>query len=419
MSRHGIWIALVLAGTVPAAEFLPPADLPPIEAVTALLDEHPVVREAEARLLVAAADRDALRSGPHEAELQFSGQRRDTTGDPRRSNEWSASIERGFRLFGKAGLDRQIGARGITEAQENVGDARHETGRQLLALWYGALRASRELGLRADQASLLEEVRSTVEARTRRGDAARLELLQADAALAQARSAQQQALSRQQAAHGALHASFPNLPVVTPKSVDPVLPMGEQADWVEATLAHSHELLAVQSALEASRLAARRASRDQWLPDPTLGLFYANEQHHDEEIVGMSFAVPIVGGARRAQARRQFGEAEALAALEVATRQRLAAEAVVNWERAVSGVETWRQLQLAAEATTRHADLARRAFELGELPLAESLLARRNAAEAEVAAGQARLDANEAIARMLLDAHRLWPMDEDRESDRY
>jgi outer membrane protein TolC len=150
-----------------------------------------------------------------------------------------------------------------------------------------------------------------------------------------------------------------------------------------------------------------------------LGLFYANEQHHDEEIVGMSFAVPIVGGARRAQARRQFGEAEALAALEVATRQRLAAEAVVNWERAVSGVETWRQLQLAAEATTRHADLARRAFELGELPLAESLLARRNAAEAEVAAGQARLDANEAIARMLLDAHRLWPMDEDRESDRY
>ena len=417
MSRHSVWIALLLAGTLPAAEFPPPADLPPIEAVATLLDEHPVVREAEARLRVAAAERDALGAGSHEVQLRLLGQRRDITGDPRRSNEWSASVERGFRLFGKAGLDRQIGARGVTEAQEKVGDARHETGRQLLGLWYGALRAAEELRLRTDQASLLEEVRGTVETRTRRGDAARLDLLQADAALAQARSAQQQALGRQQAAHGALRASFPSLPAVTPKAVDPVLPAGDQASWVAATLEHNHELLAVQSALEASRLAARRANRDQWLPDPTLGLFYLNEQHHDEEIVGMSVAIPISGGARRAQARKQLGETEALAALEVATRRRLAAEAVVNWEHAVSGVETWRQLEAAAQATTRHADLARRAFELGELPLAESLLARRNAAEAGVAAAQARLDANEAIARLLLDSHRLWPTHDDDEPE--
>ncbi|MCQ3934820.1 MAG: hypothetical protein DPW23_08025, partial [Gammaproteobacteria bacterium] len=180
MSRHIAWIALLVAGTLPAAEFTPPADLPPIEVVSAVLDDHPVVREAEARLRVAAAERDALDAGPHELELRVTGQRRDIAGVADRSDEWSAGIERGFRLFGKAGLDADIGARGMDEAREKVGDARHETARQLLGLWYGALRALTETRLRAAQADLLDEVRSTVATRNRRGDAARLELLEAD-----------------------------------------------------------------------------------------------------------------------------------------------------------------------------------------------------------------------------------------------
>ncbi|MBW7930507.1 MAG: TolC family protein [Gammaproteobacteria bacterium] len=422
MSWHRSWTGFLLAGVVAAAtasahepiDYAPPADLPPLEVVNALLDHHPAVLEAEARLRMAMAERDALRAGSHEAELRLSGQRRDITGDPRDSREWGASIERGFRLFGKAGLDRQIGARGVGEARENVGDARHETGRQLLGLWYGALRAMAENNLRAEQTALLEQVRETVDKRTRRGDAARLELLQADASLAQARSGQQQALGRQQAAVSALRASFPDLPVAMPRTIEPVLPPGGQDEWVTATLAHNHELLAVQNALEASRLAARRASRDR-LPDPTLGIYYQNEQHRDEEVVGVSVAVPIGLGARRAEVRRQFSQAEAFAALELATRQRLAAEALVNWEHAASGTETWRQLQLAAQATTRHAELARRAWELGELPLAEALLARSQAFDAEVAAELARLDANEAISRLLLDAHHLWATEDDDE----
>ncbi|CAG0940003.1 hypothetical protein GPROT2_00828 [Gammaproteobacteria bacterium] len=414
MSRHIAWIALLVAGAAPAAEFTPPADLPPIEVVGAVLDDHPVVREAEARLRVAGAERDALDAGPHELELRVAGQRRDIAGVADRSDEWAAGIERGFRLFGKAGLDADIGARGVDEAREKVGDARHETARHLLGLWYEALRALTETRLRTSQASLLEEVRGTVAARNRRGDAARLELLEADAALAQARSQKQQALGRQQAALAGLRASFPSLPPATPRAAEPVLPAGTEAEWTAATLEHNHELLAVQSALEGSRLAARRASRDR-LPDPTLGLFYANEQFGDEKIVGMSLAVPIGIGARSAEADRRRGQADALAELETATRRRLEAEAVVNWERAATGIETWRQLRDASAAMTRHADLARRAYELGEMPLAESLLARRNAAEAEVAAEQARLDANEAIARLLLDSHRMWSTHDDDE----
>jgi len=40
------------------------------------------------------------------------------------------------------------------------------------------------------------------------------------------------------------------------------------------------------------------------------------------------------------------------------------------------------------------------------------LLAQRAALEAQLAAGQARLSANEALARLLLDAHQLWPLGE-------
>lgn len=408
MNRCVIWILTLVAGGVQAADFPPPADLPPVEVVTTVLDEHPAVREAGAQLRIASAERDALAAGPHEFQVRIAGQRRDTVGIANTSDEWSAGIERGVRLFGKAGLDEDIGAKGMDEAREKVGDARHEAGRQLLGLWYDSLRAAAAVRLQDDQARLLDEVRGTVETRQRRGDAARIDLLQADAALAQARSRLQQARGQQQAALAALRTSFPGLPAAAPQAAEPALPAGSEADWIAATIEHNHELLAVQSALARSRLAARRASRDR-VPDPVLGLFYADEQYGDEEIVGLSVVMPIGGDARRAEADRQRGQAEAFAELEAATRRRLQTEAAVNWERAVSQVETWRQLRLAADAITRHADLAHRAFELGEMPLAESLLARRNAAETEVTAEQARLDANEALARLLLDAHRLWP----------
>ncbi len=64
---------------------------------------------------------------------------------------------------------------------------------------------------------------------------------------------------------------------------------------------------------------------------------------------------------------------------------------------------------------TRHAELARRAHELGELGLTDSLLAGRAALDAGLAAEHARIGANEAIARLLLDAHELWPLDSDHD----
>jgi cobalt-zinc-cadmium efflux system outer membrane protein len=54
-----------------------------------------------------------------------------------------------------------------------------------------------------------------------------------------------------------------------------------------------------------------------------------------------------------------------------------------------------------------------RAYELGESPLSDTLLARRQALEALSAAEQAQIDALEAQARLLLDMHAIWSLHAD------
>lgn len=399
----------LLPVTAAAGEPPMPADLPPAAAVQRALDAHPQVRAAQARLRVAQAEHERLKAGGHEYELGLASQRRDTRGGPDYT-EWSASLSRGLRLPGKADLDRRIGQQGVLEAEERVGDARHEAARQLLELWYAARQAALEAGLWRQQAALLADQKRIVETRLKRGDAARLDLLQAEAALAQAQSQSAAAGAREQAARAELSARFPELPAPADSAAEPVAPEGDPALWLARTLDHNHELLAAQRAMEQAQLLARRAAAER-RPDPTLGLHLASEQSGDERIVGVSLSLPLPGGARRAEAQVGLARAQALAELEADTRRRLTAEAAVNWQRAAAGVDSWRRLEAAAQAIQRHADLARRAHELGEVGLSEALLARRAALDAQLAAGQARLAANAAGARLLLDAHRLWPLD--------
>lgn len=392
-----------------AGEMVPPADLPPLAAVERALSSQPTVRAAQAEMRGAQAEHDRLKAGEHEYGLRLSTQRRAVSGGPDYT-EWGAALERGWRWNGKAGLDDKIGAQGVMAAEERIGDARHESARQLLALWYAARQAGLEAELWGRQVGLLQTEKVVVETRLHRGDAARLDLLRADSAVAQARSQSVAAKAREMTALAELQARFPELPAPDKDVAKPVAPEGDQAAWLALTLEHNHELLAVQRMLEKARLQTRRAEADR-IPDPILGLHLANEQGGNDKIVGVSLSIPLPGEARRSQARAQLAQSEAMAEMEAATRRRLGAESAANWQRAVAGVDSWQRLDEAALSVSRHAELARRAHELGELGLSETLLAQRASLEARLAAGQARLAANEAIARLMLDAHRLWPME--------
>ncbi len=403
-------IGLVCASAAHAAQPAP-ADLPPAALVEQALTAYPAVRAAQAELRGAQAEHDRLKAGDHEYGLRVSSQRRSIGGGPDYT-EWGASLERGLRLPGKAALDDRIGKQTVEEAEERLGDARHEAARQLLGLWYGSRQAGLETRLWRQQAELLKEQKRGVETRMKRGDAARLELFQADAAVAQAQSQAVAAAAREQAALAELKARFPELPMPDDSQAQPSAPEGGAQLWLEHTLTHNHELLAVQRALEKARLLTQRAEADR-LPDPTLGLHLSSEQGGNDRVIGVSLSIPLAGESRRAQTRLRQAQADALAEREAATRRRLAAEAAANWQRAAAGMESWQRMEEAALAMQRHADLAQRANVLGETSLTDTLLARRAALEAQLAAGQARVAANEASARLLLDAHRLWPLGDE------
>lgn len=393
------------AGELPTGMPIP-GDLPPKTAVEQVLSTHPMVRAAQADARGAQAEHARRKAGEYEYGVRLSTQRRRVSGGPDYT-EWGAGIERGLRLPGKVALDDRIGAQGVMEAEEKVSDARHEAARQLLGLWYATRQAGLEARLWRQQTDLLRDQKRIVETRLKRGDAARLDVFQADAALSQALSQVAAAQAREKTALAELKARFPELPAPDASVAVPVIPEGNETAWLERTLAHNHELLAVQRALEKARLLTRRAEAER-TPDPILGLHLANEQGGGDKIFGVSLSIPLPGEARRAQARVQLAQAEAMAEMEAATRRRLVAEAAANWQRVASGMESWQRLEESALAVARHADLARRASELGELGLSDTLLARRAALEGQLAAGLARLAANESIARLLLDAHRLW-----------
>lgn len=385
-----------------------PQDLPPTQQVLNALDNHLQVRAAQARLRMAQAEQQRLKAGSHEYVLRLQSQRRQSRGAADQT-EWAAAIERGLRLPSKARLDEHIGAVGVAEARERLSDARHEAARRLVTLWYEALRALAERRLWQEQVELLEAQERIVRRRLQAGDAARIDSLQAQATLAQAILQQTQAEAKLRTAQAELSRHFPELPAPTERAAEPELPQGDAAQWVAETLAHNHELTAAQQAVQRARLLVKRVTAERH-PDPVFGMSYAHEQGGDERVLGVSLSLALPGASRQAAAELQAAEAEALAEAEAATRRRVTAEGEANWLRASTAIDTYRRASQAAEAAARHADLTRRAHELGELGLSEALWARKAALEARLTAEKSRLDANEAVARLLLDAHRLWPL---------
>ncbi len=302
--RAGVWqgalrVALIAGLMLGAtATWAAPADLPDARSVLAALDNHPQVRAAEARLRAAQAEHGRLRAGSHEFGLRLNVQRRAVNAGPDH-HEWEAAIERGLRLPGKGRLDERIGALGVEEAEARVGDVRHETAKQLLTLWYASLQAQTEVRLWREQIALLEAEGRIVQTRIKSGDAAPLQRLQIEAALAQAASQLGQAEARARTALAELSRNFPELPPPADQAAEPVLPDGGEAEWLERALAHNHARLAAQLAAARAGLIAQRAQADRQ-PDPVIGLRYAHEQGGMSACWGSASASPCLA---RADAR--------------------------------------------------------------------------------------------------------------------
>ncbi|QID19354.1 TolC family protein [Nitrogeniibacter mangrovi] len=406
--------ALLLGAPAHAADT--PADpaLPDAALVARVLLQSPMVQAADARIRVATARERELTAGPHEWTVELSGQRRraNPSGAPsERFNEWGAAIDRTQRLPGKAALDAQLGAGGVDLAQVARGDALHQAARDLLGAWFEWLRGVAAVDQWTAQIASLEAQAQAVARRQALGDAARLDAVQAQAAVAQARAELSSAVARRDAAAELLRRRYPALPLATPAQIGepPALDSDAQA-WIDAMLEHNHELRLARGHSRQARLGARRAGRER-TPDPTLGLFVSSERGGEEKVIGARLSIPLPGGGRRARADAAVAEADMAAREEAAALQRATADAATAVHGAATARQAWLASRQASEQLGQAAELTARAYRLGEGSFDALLLAQRRAREAALATRLLQLDALERHDRVLLDAHRLWALD--------
>ena len=387
------------------------ADLPQAAQIESLLANHLLVQNAGSSLLQELANQRNWNSGNYEFNLRAGSAQRNIVSTGQKLTEWDIALERPLRLYNKVGMDADIGAASVARAEYALGDARHEAGRTLLQLWFSWLRETAQSSLWQQQQEILTQQAQMVEKRFKAGDAPRLEWNQALAAAAQAGVSELQAKLRLDLAAHELRNQFPT--IVLPANVqaaDPQEVGHDFAYWKTGVLEHDHGLGMAEAHSQVQKLLAQRSLADR-VPDPTVGVRYSSETGGLEKVAGVYVSVPLSFGLRSALADAALQQAAIAADREAFARRQLEGEIYATHSRAVNGYATWQQAYAAAKAMRNNAELTAKAYSLGENSLSDSLLARRSALEAALTESLARLDANEARYRLLLDAHQLWPLD--------
>ncbi|MBN8443072.1 MAG: TolC family protein [Thauera sp.] len=388
-------------------------DLPPAAVVRQLLETAPAVNAARHELAASEAQARQLRAGPHEWTLRGDVQQRTVRPEnDRRYGEYAAAIERGVRIGGKADIDERLGAVGQDVSRWALGDAQHETAREMLALWFDWLRTDSELAARSRQHALATELARMAEIRLRQGDAARLDLTLAQGAVAQASAQLAAAQARRDEIGGALDIRFPGLrPRAAVVLSEPSDPAGARFD-LDALLSRNHELAKARALSRQAMLTAQRADANR-MPDPVFGVRVASDKGGDERVLGLSVAIPLGGTARVSASDASLAMARATAAQEAAVEARVRTEASRTLAVVRSSYQTWQRLQAAAAAQQTATDMQEKAWKLGEASIADLLQARRTADELHLAERLARIDALAALQRWRLDTHELWDFDTD------
>lgn len=384
------------------------ADLPPDAQVQSALANHLLVLNAGSVLKQEYANQRRWNSGNYEFNVSMGAGQRNVALPNEKLREWYLDLQRPVRLPNKASLDEQIGLASVARADFALRDARHEAARQLLRLWFVWQREYSTGQLWRQQVDILNKLVTMTEKRVKQGDAPKLELNQAKAAVAQANVAWQQAELRVHLAGNDLLRQYPN--VVLPEQLSPAepRPLAQNFEfWKTQVFEHNHELGVVRAQTELQNLLAQR-SRADTTPDPTIGVRVASDMGGNEKVLAMYVSVPLSFGLRSAAADAMAQQAIIAADQEAFVKRRLEGDVYAAHTQAVQSYRTWQQALAAARAIANNAELVATAYTHGESSLSDSLTARRIALESNLSAHLAQLDANEAHYRLLLDTHQIW-----------
>ncbi len=384
--------------------------LPQEQTVRAALHQLPQLRIGALNNELAGAEQAKLIAGPGEWTVRGGISQRSVL-DGERYREQELMLERSIRWFGKAGQDRAVGEKGLALALAQRADAWHEAGRTLMQDWYGALKAQATLDRLRDQHALIKQLRSIAERRVKAGDAAELELLQADTELKRADSLIEQADQQLRHALALLSATYPGIPAPQLARLPDPRPMQlERPDQLARIVDDNHELELAQVEAQWYELKAKRSASER-MPDPTIALRAGRERAGQERTIGITLSMALPGGARSAEASAASVRARVANEKVAQVKSRVMLEA----QRAVAEQEysyrVWTSLSAVEQQSMRQAHLMELGYRANECTLADALVSRRQALEASLAAQMAHISAVAASARVQLDAHALWSID--------
>ena len=409
-------LALGLAASALANEtdaLVAKLSLPPVSPTREVISTLPQVQAARAGMALAQARSQQLAAGVHEWNLKLGAQQRKETAGPDYA-ESDLALERSIRWGGKAQTDRDLGDAGVAAGQSAYADVWHEAVRSLVVAWYGWQRERSTAAVLAQQAALAQDQLQVAARRVKAGDAPRMDQLMAQAEQDRTQAAEQLARAREQMQRQELQKRFPGLALETGPQAStadaPPLP-GTSQDWLQRIVSDNHEIELAEAELRQARLRSERARLDT-RPDPLLGVRAARERSGQDNIVGVYVSIPLPGAYREGEQRATLALADAAEQRLVQTRQRVEATAQRTVLQATNAVAVAQRQAAVQQAMANVAQLAGKAYGLGEVTLTEALQARRTALDAALAADAARWDAQEAVTRVLVDAHRLWAAEE-------
>jgi hypothetical protein len=410
MKRLSLAVA-VLWSTLGAAQEPYPATLPADAEVRAAMSAAPMVQAAREQLAIGTARQRKLRAGTYEWEVAAtSQQRKDPAGISYAEQQYE--LTRRWRLPGKGTLDRRMGALAVSVGENSFADGWHEAGRSLLAGWFDWQRETQAAALLLTQADLARKQLDDVGKRVGAGDAPRIDQQLAEAELGRVVALQLDAVRRAEAARLNLLQLFPQLtPRPLAQVVEPLPVQGSDEKWIRQIVQENHEIELAQGKADEASVAATRARRDR-IADPLIGLQFSNNMDQNRQVVGVRVAIPLGYSNRSADASLARSAAAIAAADADQVRGRVDATARLDLVNARSAYLQWERLASVARQSTAAADSVGRAYTVGELGMSELLAARRQALDAQLLAGAAQLTAHETHARLKLDAHELWALDE-------
>ena len=419
--KPGVLGCLLLQGLLAVAQT--PVSLTPFlpseQEVKSALFASPLIDVARSKKDASTARAMGLQAGNAEFTVRASAQRRQEMLMGAQLHETMVSIERPFRAWGKRGVDADLSNQTLALADIEFSDALHEGTRELMHFWFVYLKALVDQKNAESNLDLTQKMYRLTQVQFKQGEISQLDQQLASAEFERVKAADALAKAQVLSSRSAFVQRYPavtlptQLPSLLDKQIVQELPAlnGSMVSMREDFLIKNHELNMMRIDAKRLQLMAQRAGKDM-LPDPTFGVFSAQERSGAERVSGILFSMPLPGSVRESHARVSMAEAQAALDKVRLLEQQLGANFDAMWIQFENKRLALQSLKLAFKAQAQAAEKSLKAYALGEGNLAQTLMISRLSSENLSAVEHMNLEVLELLALIRLDLHQMWDFDE-------